>query len=427
LNQGTLAIGNNSALGPYQFILGDSTGANVVTFKSASTSPYVISNYVIVYANNFILDTGGNLTFGGPINLGTGARTATVNNSSIFTGAVTNTASLTKAGTGTLTFSGSTINTYGATMVSAGKLVLSKANVNSAIPVAGLTINSGATLQSGAANQINDSAPMTLAGGTWLTQGYGEQLGTLKLTGSSTINLGSSGTVKFAASSGMAWTASAVLSIAAWNGWANGGGPSQLFAGTASTGLTAAQLSQIQFINPMGLSGNFAAKMLASGEIVPAFSPPTFSSQPQPQVAVAGANVTFTVTAGGTSPLSYQWKSGTNLVSGGTNSSLTLTNVAVTQSGPYSVVAANVAGTNTSNPAQLSVYATAAATLGLATRTGNGQFSFGISGVPGWRYVIQSSTNLPNWVPVQTNIAPFTFTDTNAGNPLEFYRALCSQ
>ena len=91
------------------------------------------------------------------------------------------------------------------------------------------------------------------------------------------------------------------------------------------------------------------------------------------------------------------------------------------------VVAANVAGTNTSNPAQLSVYATAAATLGLATRTGNGQFSFGISGVPGWRYVIQSSTNLPNWVPVQTNIAPFTFTDTNAGNPLEFYRALCSQ
>lgn len=421
LNQGTLAIGNNSALGPYQFILGDSTGANVVTFKSSSTSTYVISNYVIVSANNFILDTGGSLTFGGPINLGTVARTATVNNSSLFSGAVTNSGNLIKAGAGTLTLSGTTINTYGATVVSAGTLVLSKSAANSSIPVAGVTINAGAILQSAAANQINDSAPMTLAGGTWLTGGYNEQLGTLKLTASSTINFGSASVVKFAASSGVTWTGSTILSVVAWNGWANGGGASQLFVGTSSAGLTAAQLSQIQFIGPLGLSGNFSAKILTSGEIVPMFSPPSLSVQPQPQAAAAGANVTFTTVASGTRPLCYQWKSGGSIVTGATNSALTLTNV--TQSGTYSAVVTNVAGTNTSAPAQLTVYATAAATLGLPAAPINGQFSFGISGVPGYSYVIQSSTNLVEWIPLQTNIAPFTFTDTNAGNPSEFYRA----
>ena len=61
--------------------------------------------------------------------------------------------------------------------------------------------------------------------------------------------------------------------------------------------------------------------------------------------------------------------------------------------------------------------------LGLASTPVKGQFSFGISGVPGYSYVIQSSTNLTDWVSLQTNISPFTFTDTNAVNPLEFYRA----
>ena len=426
LNQGTIAIGNNTALGSNQFIMGDPTGANVVTFKSAGLSAYVISNYVIVDATNFILDTGGNLTFGGPINLGTTARTATVNNSSFFSGALTNTAGLTKAGTGTLTFSGTTINTYGATIVSAGTLVLGKTIVNGAIPVAGVTVKSGGTLQSGAANQINDGAPMTLAGGTWLTGGYGEQLGTLKLTASSTINLGGSGVVKFAASSGVAWTGSTELNIASWNGWAGGGGPSQLFAGANSSGLTASQLSQIQFVNPLGLSGNFAAKTLSSGEIVPVFSPPSFGGQPQPQVAVAGANVTFTATVNGTSPLGYQWTFNRGGIAGATNSTVTLTNVATNQTGAYAIMVTNIVGTNSSNPALLTVYATAAAAIGLVSAPANGHFSFGISGVPGYNYVIQSSTDLLNWFPLATNPSPFTFTDSNAVNPSEFYRAFHS-
>jgi Fibronectin type III domain len=45
----------------------------------------------------------------------------------------------------------------------------------------------------------------------------------------------------------------------------------------------------------------------------------------------------------------------------------------------------------------------------------SGQFSFNVSGVPNDLYVVQASTDLINWVPVQTNTAPFSFVDTNAG------------
>jgi hypothetical protein len=39
--------------------------------------------------------------------------------------------------------------------------------------------------------------------------------------------------------------------------------------------------------------------------------------------------------------------------------------------------------------------------------------------------VVQASTNLINWVPLQTNTAPFTFVDANAGNFRQrFYRSI---
>ena len=65
------------------------------------------------------------------------------------------------------------------------------------------------------------------------------------------------------------------------------------------------------------------------------------SNQPDPQTALAGTTATFSVQAGGTPPLRYQWRCyGTNLV-GATDSSLTLTNVMPVQAGNYSVVITN--------------------------------------------------------------------------------------
>lgn len=50
-----------------------------------------------------------------------------------------------------------------------------------------------------------------------------------------------------------------------------------------------------------------------------------------------------------------------------------------------------------------------------------GQFSFNLAGVPGYQYVIQASSDLVNWLPMQTNTAPFVFTLTNTFSPSQQY------
>ena len=56
-------------------------------------------------------------------------------------------------------------------------------------------------------------------------------------------------------------------------------------------------------------------------------APPVIATQPQSQTVAPGINVTFNVVAGGTAPLSYQWRYGTAHLSGATDDSLTLNNV----------------------------------------------------------------------------------------------------
>ena len=54
-----------------------------------------------------------------------------------------------------------------------------------------------------------------------------------------------------------------------------------------------------------------------------------------------------------------------------------------------------------------------------------GQFSFTVSGSSGASCVIEASTNLIDWLPVQTNTTPFRFVDLNtAGVSRCFYRSV---
>ncbi len=85
-------------------------------------------------------------------------------------------------------------------------------------------------------------------------------------------------------------------------------------------------------------------------------SPPIITSQPANQTLQPGATATFTLTAIGTLPLSYQWQvDGANLtdggnVSGSTTGTLTLSNVIEPSSGTYSVIVSNTVGwTNASS------------------------------------------------------------------------------
>ena len=76
---------------------------------------------------------------------------------------------------------------------------------------------------------------------------------------------------------------------------------------------------------------------------------------PADQVAALGGSVTFSVVAGGTPPLAYQWRfNGTDL-SGATNASLVLTNVQPTDNGVYTVAVSNAFGVALSAEARLRV------------------------------------------------------------------------
>src|SRR5215471_2149444 len=89
---------------------------------------------------------------------------------------------------------------------------------------------------------------------------------------------------------------------------------------------------------------------------------PSITSQPGSQTVTAGQTATFSVTATGTAPLSYQWrKNGTN-ISGATSGSYTTPATTTTDSGTsFSVVVTNSAGSVTSNAATLTVNAAAVA------------------------------------------------------------------
>ena len=100
---------------------------------------------------------------------------------------------------------------------------------------------------------------------------------------------------------------------------------------------------------------------------------------------------------------------------GGTN--------APAEAGQYTVTATIIdpnyqgGATNT-----LSILPATPATLSTAVRSGN-KFSFTITGMAGETYVVQASTNLVDWISLETNAAPFLFTDTNAaGFNRRFYR-----
>ena len=82
---------------------------------------------------------------------------------------------------------------------------------------------------------------------------------------------------------------------------------------------------------------------------------PSITTQPVSQTVTAGANVSFTVAASGTAPLSYQWKLNGANVAGGTSATLSLTGVTAGQAGSYTCVVTNVAGSATSSAATLTV------------------------------------------------------------------------
>jgi len=82
---------------------------------------------------------------------------------------------------------------------------------------------------------------------------------------------------------------------------------------------------------------------------------PAIVSQPQSTEVVGGANATFSVSAEGSVPLSFQWSKDGTAIDGATASTLTITAATEADEGAYTVVVTNPAGSVTSEPATLTV------------------------------------------------------------------------
>jgi hypothetical protein len=179
---------------------------------------------------------------------------------------------------------------------------------------------------------------------------------------------------------------------------------------------------------------NFGGSVTSSVAVLTVASSPLILVQPTNQTMAVGATATLAVTAIGLAPLSYQWQmDGTNLTDGGQingaiSNVLTISNVQLTNSGSYSVVVTNTAGSVTSSNAVLSVVP-----LSFANIVAAGGGSFVLSGAGGTNngtYFVLTSSNLlvplAQWQCIATNqfdnAGDFIFTNTVSTNtPQLFY------
>lgn len=122
--------------------------------------------------------------------------------------------------------------------------------------------------------------------------------GQVRLSASATVGfLGTPAQLHFAPSSELSWTPGALLAVTNWNNVAN----VHIFFGNDASALTAAQLAQIQFVNPGGFPpGSYPAQLLSTGELIPV-------ARPTLQAARTGSALVFTW------PGNFQLLSATNV------------------------------------------------------------------------------------------------------------------
>lgn len=136
--------------------------------------------------------------------------------------------------------------------------------------------------------------------------------------------------------------------------------------GVAVTGATSASFSisnvqttdagsyTVTVTNSVGSVTSNAASLTVS-------SAPSIASQPQGASVVVGSAASFSVTATGSAPLTYQWQKGGAAISGATSATYSIASTQLTDAGNYTVVVTNGSGSVTSAAAALTVSASAVA------------------------------------------------------------------
>ena len=105
----------------------------------------------------------------------------------------------------------------------------------------------------------------------------------------------------------------------------------------------------------MVLTNLFAAVTSSVANISILYYAPTITEQPAGQTLLVSSNFTLTVTATGTAPLAYQWRKNGEDMASATGNSYSVTGAQTNDTGAYTVVVTNVAGSKTSEVAFVNV------------------------------------------------------------------------
>lgn len=135
---------------------------------------------------------------------------------------------------------------------------------------------------------------------------------------------------------------------------------------------------------------------------------PAIAAQPQSLSLNQGNNATFTVTATGTAPLTYQWYKGVTAltnsaghISGATTNSLSITSVQTGDVASYTVTVTNSGGSVTSDAATLTVGTPPATPTASAASVGNTSFTANwgsVSGATGYRLDVSTQSDFSTFL-----------------------------
>jgi Ig-like domain-containing protein/cohesin domain-containing protein len=121
-------------------------------------------------------------------------------------------------------------------------------------------------------------------------------------------------------------------------------------AGATNASLTFSNVQTSQSgIYLVQVTGAYGVTLSSNALLSVTTDPPNITLQPVSRSGLVGTNFTFSVTATGSLPLTYQWFYNTNtLLTGATNFSLSLSNLQFSQAGTYSVIVSNAYGVTNS-------------------------------------------------------------------------------
>src|SRR5271166_2158477 len=142
------------------------------------------------------------------------------------------------------------------------------------------------------------------------------------------------------------------------------GATSATYTTAATTTADSGSKFSVVVSNAAGSTTSNAATLTVTATAVA----PTITQQPASVTVTAGQTATFSVTATGTDPLTYQWLQGTTSITGATSASYATPATTTANSGTqYKVIVSNSVGSATSNVATLTVNAAPPASTDVLT------------------------------------------------------------